>query len=372
MDVKLAGVDCLKRLRVGLIGLGKVAEAHLQGYTEVKLIEVVAGAEPVKARLDQMVDKWRIKGYTHYEDMLRKEKLDIACVLTPPATHCEITEKAAEHGVNVLCEKPMALTLEDAKSMVKKCEKEGVKLCYGSSYRFLSAIRKAKEIIEEGILGDLSLLLEILVGGQGLQHWRPLGYHHYPKGGPGGGGWGLIDHGIHLVDIFRWLTSSEVESIFGRGNYSGEAPYTEYLIMTFKNKAIGQLTYNEATFSSDMPHEGIYSWGMGWGQAGEIVSGCAWDTHPGNIRIHGTMGALRVFHYANKLFFFGEGRQEQVRVLDRPCPGNFALQIESFAERLLQGKDPEVTGIDGLKALQVVLGAYESFKTQRIVTVKPL
>jgi len=360
----------MKKLRIGLIGLGKVAEMHLQGYKEVKQIEVVAGAELLKDRLNQMVEKWGIKGYTDYEEMLRKENLDIACVLTGPATHCEITKKVAEYGVNVLCEKPMALTVKDAQSMIEKCRKEGVKLCYGSSYRFLPPVRKAKEMIDGGFLGDPFLLLEILIDGRGLRHWQPLNY--YPKGGPGGGGMGLIDHGIHLVDIFRWWTDSEVESVFGRGNYSGQTPSTEYLTMRFKNGAVGQLIYNEATYPSDMPYEGIFSWGMGWGPAGEIHPGGVWNLYPGNIRIHGTKGALRVFHYANKLFFFREGRQEQVRVLDRPCPGNFGLQMESFANRLLHSEDPEVTGIDGLKALQVVLAAYESFETQKIVTIKSI
>jgi UDP-N-acetylglucosamine 3-dehydrogenase len=359
----------MKKLRVGLIGLGGVAEMHLMGYKEAEQIDVVAGAELVKDRLNQMVQKWGFKGYSDYEEMLKKEDLDVACVLTPARYHREITEKVAEHGVNILCEKPMALTLEEAKSMITKCKKEGVKLCYGSTYRFLPACRKAKETIAQGALGDLFLVMEIQVGGQGLKGFRPLGFHHYPEGGPGGGGMGLIDHGIHLVDIFRWYTGSEVESVYGRGNISGQAPSTEYLTVVFKNKVVGQLLYNEATFESDMPCEGIFSWGMGWGVTGEIIQGSSWEPHPGNIRVYGTDGTLRIFFYANKLFFFGKGRQQEIRVLDKPCPGNFGMQIDSFANRLLRDEDPEVTGADGLKALQVILAAYESYKTKRAISI---
>lgn len=183
---------------------------------------------------------------------------------------------------------------------------------------------------------------------------------------------GLVDHGIHLVDIFRWLTGSEVGAVAGRGNYSSMPPETEYLTMIFKNGAIGQLIYNEATYPSDMPVEGIFSWGGSWDIHGNLLPGGGWNAYPGSIRVHGEKGALRIFHYANKLFFFREERQEQIQVPDRPMPSNFALQMESFAKCVMKDDEPEVTGIDGLKALQVVLAAYESFETQKIVPIKPV
>ncbi len=85
----------MRKLRVSLIGLGGVAGVHLEGYKKVDEIEVVASAEIQRDRLNQMVEKWGFKGYTSFEEMLRKEKLDIACVLTPARHHREVTEKAA-------------------------------------------------------------------------------------------------------------------------------------------------------------------------------------------------------------------------------------------------------------------------------------
>jgi len=360
----------VKRLRVGLIGLGQVAEVHLQGYEGVSQIEVVAGAEPRADRLTQMTAQWGLRGYTDCREMLEKEKLDIACVLTPVPLHRQITEQVGEHGVHVLCEKPMALTVSDAKAMIDKCRQAGIKLYYGSSYRHLCACRKAKEIIDSGALGDLFLLTETCVGGRGLDHWKGLSEHHYPKGGPGGGGLGLMDHGIHLADVFRWLTGSEVESVCGRGNISGDAPKAELLAMHFRSGAIGQLIYCDATYSSDLPYEGMFSWGLTYDPSGELSPRPHWEPEPGSIRVHGTKGALRIFHYANKLFFFGEGRQEQVRVQDRPHPGNFSLQMESFADSILRGEEPEVTGNDGLRALEIILAGYESFEKRKSVQIE--
>jgi len=359
----------MKKLRVGLIGLGAVSEVHLEGYKDADYVDIVAGAEIRTDRMEQMARQWGFKGYTDYEEMLDKEEMDLVVIMTPALTHREVTERVAERGVHILCEKPMTLTLEDAEAMIRKCAAEGVKFQYGSSYRFLCACQKAKKMIDEGLLGDIMLLMEIQVGGRGPEDWFDLGSHHYPPGTPGGGGMGLVDHGIHLVDVFRWFTGSEIQSVAGKGNFSGNPPETEFLTMFFANGAIGQLVYNEASFPSDMPYEGIFGWGAGWDASGKLTPGGKWNETPGNIRVHGTKGALRIFHYPNKLFFFSKDRQEQIPVKARPMPGNFGMQLESFAQSILNDTEPEVTGMDGMKALQVVLAAYESFKTMKFVPI---
>jgi len=359
----------MKKFKIGLIGLGLVAEAHLEGYRQVERIDVVAGAELNRERLNHMTNKWKITGYTDFEAMLAKENLDIVCVLTPAAAHRVVTEKAAAKGVHILCEKPIAVTLEDAQAIVSACDSSDVKLCYGSCYRYLCACMKAKEMIDAGELGDITLMMEAFIGGSGKHNYRDLGPHHYPAGGPGGGGLGLVDHGIHLVDIFRWFSGSEVEYVLGRGNYSGKEPHTEFLTMIFKNGAVGQLIYNEATYPAEMPGEGVFSWGGSWNIDGTIKPGGGWDAHPGSIRVHGTKGALRIYHYPNKLFYAGEKGLEQVPVDVRGMPGNFAMQMEAFIDRLFHGEEPEVTGSDGIKALQIVLAAYESFETKKMIRI---
>jgi len=361
----------MNKLRVGLIGLGGVAEAHLEGYKQVETIQVVAGAEIQTERLARMAEKWRFKGYSDYGQMLAEENLDIACVLTPARFHREVTARVAEAGVHVLCEKPLAVSLDDARAMIEVCDKRGVKLAYGATWRFLPACRKAKEIIESGRLGRVMLMMETYVGGRGYDNFRDAGPMHYPPGGPGGGGMGLIDHGIHLIDMFMWLTGSPAASVFGRGNISGQPPATEYLTMILQNGAVGQLVYNEATLPCEMPTEGIFSWGGSWDINYNMTLGGGWEAQPQNFRVYGTRGALRVFHYANKLFLYEEGRREQIRVLDRPMPGNFAMQMESFARAIQEKKSPEATGSDGLRALAVALAAYKSHETQGLVKPEP-
>lgn len=354
----------MRRLRVGIIGLGHVAQVcHLPGYQGVKAIKIVSGAELKKDLLKRVSSKWGFKGYTVYENMIRKEKLDIVVVTTGPRYTREITERVAEHGVNVLVEKPMALKVEDAQAMIRKCEREGVKLFYGESFRFFPTIVRARELIEENLLGDLQLLLEIFIGGEGFEDFQPYGI--YSDGDPGLGPMGLMDHGIHLVDIFRWFAGSDVEWVFGRGNRAGQPPGTEFLTIKYENGVVGQLVYNEATYPADMPNEGIFSWGA--------YSACgvsSWEAHPSSIRIHGSKGALRIFPYANKMFLFNEEGQRQIRVKDRPHPNHFGIQISSFADSILHDEEPMVNGMDGLKALQTVLAAYESYESSKIIRIE--
>ena len=211
----------LNKLRVGLIGLGNVAGVHLEAYKQVPQIEVMAGSDINVEKLNHMAEKWKINCYSDYMEMIEKEQLDIVSVMVPPRYHREVIEKVAPSKVNIICEKPLATNLEDAKRIIKITEKEKIKFDYGSTYRWLSANRKAREMIQQGVIGNISLLLEMFLGGKGRDEYQDLGDHHYPTGTPGGGGMGIMDHGIHLIDTFSWMLNSEVEYVSGRGNISG-------------------------------------------------------------------------------------------------------------------------------------------------------
>lgn len=351
----------MRKMKVGFVGLGHVAQTcHLPGLKTAVNAKAVAGAELRRDLRDSVCREWGLRGYANLQDMLRKEDLDIACVTTGPRFAPAVTEQLAESGVNVLVEKPMALSLREARAMIRACSKHAVMLFYGESYRFFPVCRKAKEMVDAGHIGDITLILEIYVGGSGASGFQA--YDIYPKGAPGAGPMGLTDHGIHLVDLLRWFTSSDIEWVFGRGNRAGRPPSTELLTVKARSGAIGQFVCNEATHYSDLPGEGIFSWGPY-----EWKGGPSWDAHPVNIRLHGTDGALRLYPYPNKLFHFTEDGQRQIGVPDCPHPAHFGLQIDSFASSISNDEEPEITGEDGFRALQTILAAYESVEHLRIV-----
>ena len=347
------------KLRVGLVGLGGVAIGHLEGYREVEDITVVAGADIAAARAKEVAAKYGFTPYTDYRAMLDQERLDIVAVLSTVATHREITEAAADRGINVLCEKPIALRVDDADHMIAHCDARGVKLFYAASYRFLPPILKARELISSGALGDVQLIMESLLGGQGVEGYQPMSFAHYPEGGPGGSGWGLMDHGIHLVDIFSWLAMSPVTSVRGRGQISGRAPETEFLLMHFENGAVGHLLYQNASWSADLPNEGLFSWGPEWDELVQSEPGAPrggrWQEQPGNIRVYGTQGSLRIFHYANKIFLRNRSGLRELKLADRAMPAQFGAEMASFARSVRLDQPPEVPASVGREALRIVL-----------------
>jgi len=353
----------MKKLRVGLIGLGNVALAHLEGYRALDQIEVVAGADIRPDRARMMAERYGFTPYPDYRQMLDREQLDLVAVLSTVATHREAVEAAADRGLHVLCEKPLALTLEDADRIIGRCRERGVKLFYASSYRFLPPVVKARELIAAGEIGEVRLITETMIGGSGPSGYQDMGPHHYPAGGPGGSGNGLVDHGIHLADIFPWLLGAEITAVFGRGQISGEAPLAEYMVMEFGTGAVGQLIYDDATWPAELPSEGLFSWGPSWDEmasGNESRRGAQWQARPGSISVYGSKGTLRIFHYANKLFLRTARGTEQIRVADAPMPAQFAAEMASFVEAIEAGEQPKVTGEDGRRALAAVLGVYRS------------
>jgi len=347
-------------LRIGIVGLGAVARTHLQAYRRLRDIAVVAVADNDSQKVALAAQEFGLKAYSSAKDMLAHEEVDIVCVLTPPATHETIVTSCAAAGSHVLCEKPLALSVESCERMIATCRDHGVRLCYGASYRYLPAIVMARNLIANGSLGEVLVLREFAVGGRGERHRRTLPYSHYPKGGPGGSGMGLCDHGIHLIDIFSWLLNSPVTRVCGRGNVSGEPQRSEFLHLQYENGAIGELLYEDGTFSTDLPQEGIFGWGGGWslGANGADATTGSWQPHPGCMHVYGTKGSLRIFYYANQLFCRDERGIRQLRVPDQPFPENFSMQLEAFANAIRTNGETPVAGEVGLETWRTLQRVY--------------
>lgn len=347
----------MAELRIGLIGLGNVGKIHAETYRDLSGARLVAVADADPSALATLAPDRDIATYTDAARMLAEARLDIVAIATPAASHEALTMLAAGKGVHVLVEKPMALTPDSARRMIAVCAEAKVRLFYGSTYRFLPAVRRARELIREGAIGDVLLMREHAVGGKGPEAAKPMPLSHYPLGGPGGFPMGLIDHGIHLIDVFGWLTGAKVTGGHGRGNRSGAPMRTEHLLLDYENGAAAELIYNECTFSTDLPNEGLFSLGDGWDVDGYIRAG-AWTKHPSSIHVHGTQGALRIFHYANILYEIRPGGIRQVPLTGMPAPRHFLAQMQCFVEDVATGRPATTPGEVGLATLETVLIAY--------------
>lgn len=345
-------------LKIGIIGLGGVAQAHLQAYALLDNITIVSVCDVRADVTETIAATYRAQAYSDHRQLLAVGGIDLALVLTPASTHREIVEAVAQHGIHVFCEKPIAVTLEDADAIVVACKQAKVKLFYGSCYRYLPAIVKAKQLIQSGAIGDVQLMTEQLIGGHGKERYKELAPIHYPIGGPGGPGSGLVDHGIHLMDIFAWLNESEIVSVQGKGLIAGASASSEFMVMQLLNGAIGHLLYNAATYPTGLPNEGMFSGGQAWLADDTVAEAGLWENEPSSISVYGTTGSLRIFHYTNALFINNGEGPRQIPLTGRSAFGHFATQLEDCAEVIFNNREPSVSGEDGVRALKALLQVY--------------
>lgn len=358
-----------RALTVGVVGLGNVAQEHLKGYAGVDEISVIAGADPDADRARHAETTYGLKGYADFQEMLASEKLDIVSVLTPPALHLPVVKAAAAAGCHILCEKPIAVAPEDVTAMRKAVTDANVKFLFGASYRHLPAMQRARKIISDNALGDIRLIVETAIGGHGAAKTPRLSPVHYPIGGPGGTPTGLVDHGVHMIDAFPWLTGSEIETVYGAGNISGEDPHPEFAVLTLANGAQCHLIYDEGTVSLAHPGQGVFTEGAGWNVQGFVPAG-GWDLEPCAINIYGAKGSLRIYPYANKLISATSDagvREEQLPPL--PAPNHFAAQMRSLVKSITENEPLAASIDDGDKSLKTIFAIYKSASTRSAISL---
>ncbi|MEM6413130.1 MAG: Gfo/Idh/MocA family oxidoreductase [Pseudomonadota bacterium] len=357
-----------KCLNVGLVGLGGVAQEHLKGCAASDMVNLVAGADINEQRLEDAVQRFGIKPYKDYVEMISHESLDIVCVLTPPAIHRPVVECAANAGVHILCEKPLAPSLSDADAISKSVENAGIKFLFGASYRHLPAMQAARDIIRDGRIGEVRLCYELAIGGIGAGRANALPESHYPLNGPGGTPMGLVDHGVHMIDAFPWLTNSEIVSVWGRGNFTGKDPVPEFATMTLRSGATINLVYDEGTFGLALPGEGAFMEGAGWNVHGYVPPG-GFDPFPTTLVVHGSNGALRIYPYANRLYLANTDGLSEINLPRYPKPNHFRAQLETFVDAILKDEPVAATLYDGVRSTQVLLAIYQSAREAKEITL---
>ena len=204
----------MKKIRLGLIGLGAMGKGHFNTYVQLMEegfpIELVAlcdidrkkfeSTENADTNLDEFkdskVDFSSYNCYTKYEEMLEKENLDMVSVVIPTYEHYEATVYALNHGVHVLCEKPMALSERQCQLMIDAAKKNGKRLMIGQCLRFWGEYVVAKEIIDSGKYGKV-------IGARFYRGGQPPASEWFFDRHKGGGA--LFDQHIHDVDMVTWL-----------------------------------------------------------------------------------------------------------------------------------------------------------------------
>jgi predicted dehydrogenase len=146
----------MKTVKLGLIGAGGIAQTHCRAIADVEGVEVVAASDLIAENVQQTAERWGIAHtFTDYDDMLQMDELDGVIVCTPTAVHAPPTIAALKAGKHVLCEKPMEATLDAAAEMVRTAHRTGKILMVALKLRYSPQVVVAKQIVDEGTLGDI-------------------------------------------------------------------------------------------------------------------------------------------------------------------------------------------------------------------------
>jgi len=151
-------------LNVAVIGTGNMGRNHIRTYSEIDDANLVAISDVIEERRTDLAEKCGCAFYKDYNDMFKKEKIDIVSICVPTFLHYKVAKDVISHGVNLLIEKPIARNVKEAEEIVKLAKKKGIKMTVGHIERFNPAVQKLKSMIDEGKLGDITSVLARRVG----------------------------------------------------------------------------------------------------------------------------------------------------------------------------------------------------------------
>lgn len=185
-------------LKAAIIGLGGISGAHIAGWQKAEGVEPVAGADINADAVAAFAASHSLNGYTDWRRMLDEEKPDLVSICTPPFLHREMAVECLARGVHVMCEKPMAGTVEDAEALAEAADRADALLMIAFCHRFHGPAMKLKEVIEVGVLGTPLFFRGTFPGG------RDMSTNHRGKLALAGGG-ALMDNGSHALDLYTYL-----------------------------------------------------------------------------------------------------------------------------------------------------------------------
>lgn len=225
MKIAFGGILGMKKHRVGIVGFGWVAGAHLNSFKELDAFEPVAvmtrrKLDPAWFRREYGVE---LKVYDSYEKFLDDPDIDIVDICTPHPFHADQTVLAAEAGRDLIIEKPIALTFEDACRMLQAVEKHSVRTSVCFEARFISVAKAMKSAIDQGLLGEIYYAECDYFHGIG-PWYRQFEWNIKREMG----GSSLLTAGCHSLDMLLWLTGGRVEEVYSCSTSNPHPAYHPY------------------------------------------------------------------------------------------------------------------------------------------------
>ena len=341
-------------MKYALIGCGRIATNHMKAAINNNL-EISAVCDIICDKMDELLAKHgrenekSIRKYDDYKEMIEDVNPELVSIATESGKHAEIALYCIDNGINVIIEKPMAMSMSDADEIIRRSEEKGVKVSACHQNRFNIAIQELRKAIEAGRFGKLS---------HGSIHVRWNRNENYYKQAPWRGTWAqdggaLMNQCIHGIDLLRWMMGDEIDEIYGATRQQLhdylEAEDVGMAVIKFKNGAIGTIEGTTNVYPENL-EETLYIFG-----------------EKGTVKIGGTStNNIDVWNFAdeNEDDSKNKGLKEQTsNVYGNGHTSLFADVIDAIENDI----KPYVDAVAGRNALEVVLSIYKSQKEGRVI-----
>jgi UDP-N-acetyl-2-amino-2-deoxyglucuronate dehydrogenase len=343
----------MKTWNFGIIGAGLIADFHARAIGDMPNAKLFGCCDKIADRAKKLADKFGVRAFDDYEQMLESDEIDIVTIATPSGFHAEPTIAAAGQGKHVICEKPLEITLERIDAMVEAHEKAGTRLGGIFPYRFNDMMAPLRDAINSGRLGVITY------AGIFVPWWRTNEYYKDSWHGTWklDGGGALMNQSIHMVDMLCDVMPP-IESVQAFTSKLGhpqiEAEDTAVAVLRYTNGALGMIYGTTASF-------------------------------PGQFRrfeITGTKGTVINIENSITVWQFADEEPQDAEVLDKfgqieggggvadPAAithENHTRNFKAFLEALDSGQEFWIDGREARKAVEVILAIYKSAKEQKPV-----
>ncbi len=343
----------MKKTKFALVGCGRISKKHIDALKEIENAELVAVCDIKLEKAKRTGEKYDVKYYDSYDKMLTENDVDVVSILTPSGLHpthtIDIVKKYKKH---IVCEKPMALTLEDADEMIKTCDENGTRLFVVKQNRYNLPVIKLREAIEVNKFGKL-ILGTIRVRWCRTQEYYDLDNWRGTWELDGGV---LANQASHHIDLLEWMLGEPVSVMAKTKTYLAnvETDDTAAAIIQFKNGAMGIIEATTATRPNDL--EGSISI---LGEKGSVViSGFA-------------VNEMETWNFEN------EPEEVKKKILNEFAenPPNIygfghKRYLEDVIKNLNENSKALVDGLEGRKSLELINAIYESAETGKEVFLR--
>lgn len=359
------------KLNFGIIGCGRISGKHVEGVLNNHgSANLVAVSDLVEEKMDETVTFYRqylkennldvkeeriselkqvqIQKYENHEELLKNEEIDIVTIATESGYHPKVTKDALKAGKHVIVEKPMALSIADANDMIDLAEKKGLKLSVCHQNRFNPTVQKLREAREEGRFGKLVHAVASIRWNRNDEYYNMDDWHGTLKldGGI------LMNQGIHNIDMLRWMmgdvqrVSAETDT-FLRDIETEDAGMA---VIRFKNGSIGLIEGTVCVYPRNLEET--------FNLFGEN----------GTVRLAGiAMNEIMDWNFADGPKDEEEKMQRVSYQTDTVYGYGHNLLFEDVINSIQEDRKPLVDGIEGKKAIELVLGVYKSARRKEPV-----